>query len=89
MTESNSAGVPGAGDRAQRSSSSPGGVAIDNGRAELVLVDSTFDQRIRSRPGDRLDRLFEEQCDWLYASGRGGQLAVDAGEVVLTYDELD
>ncbi|MCU1652181.1 MAG: non-ribosomal peptide synthetase domain protein [Pseudonocardia sp.] len=89
MTESNSAGLPGAGDRAQRSSSSPGGVAIDNGRAELVLVDSTFDQRIRSRPGDRLDRLFEEQCDWLYASGRSGQLAVDAGEVVLTYDELD
>ncbi|WP_405143720.1 amino acid adenylation domain-containing protein [Sphaerisporangium sp. NBC_01403] len=39
--------------------------------------------------GKRLEALFEEQCDRLRAAGRGDRRAVDAGDVVLTYDELD
>ena len=39
--------------------------------------------------GERLDRLFEDRCDRLREEGRDGQVAVDAGEVVLTYAQLD
>ena len=54
----------------------------------LVLV-SSGDQRIRWRPGGRLDRLFESQCDKFAAQGGAGQLAVDSGYASLTYQELD
>jgi len=47
------------------------------------------DQSIRWAPGERLDQLFEEQCDRLREAGQGDHLAVDAGEFTLTYDELD
>ncbi|SNR96206.1 non-ribosomal peptide synthetase terminal domain of unknown function [Blastococcus mobilis] len=36
-----------------------------------------------------MQHLFEARCDELRNDGRSGQLAVDAGDVVLTYDELD
>ncbi|MEV6983052.1 Pls/PosA family non-ribosomal peptide synthetase [Sphaerisporangium sp. NPDC051017] len=39
--------------------------------------------------GGRLGVLFEEQCDRLRATGHADAAAVDAGGVVLTYDELD
>jgi non-ribosomal peptide synthetase component F len=44
---------------------------------------------IRWRPGERLDVLFEERCDRLRNDGKAGHLAVDAGDVVLTYGQLD
>ncbi|WP_081746892.1 Pls/PosA family non-ribosomal peptide synthetase [Arthrobacter sp. H5] len=50
---------------------------------------SVPDQTIRWQPGERLNTLFEDCCDQLKAEGRGSQLAVDAGSVVLTYDQLD
>lgn len=47
------------------------------------------DDGIRWHPGERLDTLFEEVCDGLRAAGHGGRLAVDAGALTLTYDQLD
>jgi non-ribosomal peptide synthetase-like protein len=66
--------------------------ASGSGAAPTVQVQvlaTTADQRIRWRPGDRLDQLFEAQCDRLRDAGQGSRLAVDAGDTVLTYDELD
>ena len=57
--------------------------------AELVLVDPGHDPRPRWRPGDRLDRLFEQQCDRLAANGGLGRAAVDDGQDLITYDQLD
>ena len=57
--------------------------------SELVLVDRHEPQGWRVRRDERLDRLFEECCDWVRMYGRPGQLAVDSDELSLTYDELD
>ncbi|HVL85115.1 MAG TPA: AMP-binding protein, partial [Pseudonocardia sp.] len=57
--------------------------------SELVLVDRHEAQGWRVRQDERLDRLFEERCDWVRSYGRLGQLAVDSDELSLTYDELD
>ena len=57
--------------------------------SELVLVDQHEAQGWRVRQDERLDRLFEERCDWVRTYGRAGQLAVDAGDVTYTYDEID
>jgi amino acid adenylation domain-containing protein len=53
----------------------------------LISVDA--DQSVRWSPGERLDRLFEDRCDRLRDEGLAGQIAVDAGDVVLTYSGLD
>ncbi|WP_170309030.1 Pls/PosA family non-ribosomal peptide synthetase [Pseudonocardia hierapolitana] len=57
--------------------------------SELVLVDRYEAQGWRVRNDERLDRLFEERCDWVRTYGRAGQLAVDSAEQSLTYDQLD
>jgi non-ribosomal peptide synthetase-like protein len=44
---------------------------------------------MRWQPGQRLEHLFEYQCDRLVQEGSPSQLAVDAGAVTLTYPELD
>ena len=54
-----------------------------------VLVDHYEAQGWRVRQDARLDRVFEDRCDWVRTYGRAGQLAVDAGDTTLTYDELD
>jgi amino acid adenylation domain-containing protein len=66
------------------------------GRADLALsstngavIHAAAEQEIRWRSGERLEHLFESRCDWLRHQGRGGHLAVDAGESVLSYDQLD
>ena len=41
------------------------------------------------QPGQRLEHLFEYQCDRLVREGCPSQLAVDAGAVTMTYPELD
>ena len=64
----------------------PEGHELDDGQ---VLVASGENQGARWLPGERLDQLFEEQCDRLRESGRGSHLAVDSGELTLTYDQLD
>jgi non-ribosomal peptide synthetase-like protein len=53
--------------------------------AERVLVCEGYDHTIRWRPGTRLDDLFEERCDQL----RDGHVAVDEGDEVLTYQQLE
>ncbi|GHJ49658.1 peptide synthetase [Catellatospora sp. TT07R-123] len=63
---------------------------LDPGGADgLVVTCPGFSHEPRWRPGERLSDLFEQQCDRLRRYGRGDQLAVDAGDVRLTYDELD
>src|SRR4051812_49382613 len=57
--------------------------------ADHILSCVGYDHAIRWWEGERLEHLFEDRCDRLRESGLGDQPAVDAGEVVLTYDELD
>ena len=59
---------------------------VDGG---LILVSSLPEGSVRSRPGERMDQLFEERCDRLRAEGQSGHLAVDTGGTALTYGELD
>ncbi|MFD3445180.1 Pls/PosA family non-ribosomal peptide synthetase [Microbacteriaceae bacterium 4G12] len=54
-----------------------------------TLISAEADQAVRWSPGERLDQLFEDRCDRLREQGLGGQVAVDAGEIVLTYAQLD
>ncbi|MCU1533515.1 MAG: peptide synthetase, partial [Arthrobacter sp.] len=54
-----------------------------------VLTSAAPDQAARWRKGERLERLFEDRCDRLREEGLGGQVAVDAGDLVLSYRELD
>jgi hypothetical protein len=54
-----------------------------------VLASAAPDLTVRWREGERLDQLFEDQCDRLLEQGRGGHLAVDADGIVLTYSDLD
>lgn len=55
----------------------------------MVLASSREHKGIRWEPGERLEQLFEGVCDQLRESGRQGHVAVDTGDDVLTYDELD
>lgn len=54
-----------------------------------TLIAAGADHAVRWQPGERLDQLFEDRCDSLQEQGLGGQVAVDAGDVVLTYAQLD
>ncbi len=54
-----------------------------------VLVASDYAQGSRARRGERLDHVFEERCDWMSTYGRADHLAVDAGDVRLTFGQLD
>ncbi|WP_323960208.1 amino acid adenylation domain-containing protein [Arthrobacter sp. JZ12] len=54
-----------------------------------VLTAEGMDHAVRWRVGERLHHLFEARCDSLRSQGRRGQLAVDAGDTALSYDELD
>jgi non-ribosomal peptide synthetase-like protein len=54
-----------------------------------VLTSAGYDDSIRWRPGDRLERLFERRCDWMRQGGRGRHLAVDAVDGTLSYAGLD
>ncbi|WP_459385164.1 Pls/PosA family non-ribosomal peptide synthetase [Arthrobacter humicola] len=62
---------------------------IGGSEGGTVLTSAAPDQAARWQRGERLDRLFEDSCDRLREQGRGDQVAVDAGDVVLTYTELD
>ncbi len=54
-----------------------------------VVTGDSDDDSIRWRPGERLEHLFEERCDWLRRQGQAGHLAVDAAGGSLSYTELD
>ncbi|WP_354170045.1 Pls/PosA family non-ribosomal peptide synthetase [Arthrobacter sp. UYEF36] len=67
-----------------------GKIFTDGGAVEgTVLTSATTDQAARWQQGERLDQLFEDRCDRLRDEGLGAQIAVDAGDVVLSYLELD
>ncbi|WP_214365403.1 Pls/PosA family non-ribosomal peptide synthetase [Pseudonocardia sp. H11422] len=67
----------------------PRGPAGTSSLSDLVLVCPGYPGHVRWRAGERLDRLFEDRCDRLWADGRGDTLAVDADGGALTYDQLD
>src|SRR3984957_9663747 len=73
-------GVSGEEDHRPRSRSWLGG---------CVVTGDSDDDSIRWRPGERLEHLFEERCDWLRHQGQAGHLAVDAAGGSLSYTELD
>src|ERR1700733_6263641 len=54
-----------------------------------VLTCDGYDDSIRWRPGERLEHLFEERCDWLRRQEQAGHLAVDAAGGSLAYAGLD
>jgi non-ribosomal peptide synthetase-like protein len=54
-----------------------------------VLTCDGYDDSIRWRPGERLEHLFEQRCDWLRRQDQAGHLAVDAPGGSLSYPELD
>jgi diaminobutyrate--2-oxoglutarate aminotransferase len=54
-----------------------------------VLTCDGYDDSVRWRPGERLEGLFEERCDWLRRQGQAAHLAVDAPGGSLSYTELD
>src|SRR5579864_7908927 len=54
-----------------------------------VLTSDGNDEGVRWRPGERLEHLFEERCDWLRRQGQAGHLAVDVAGGSLSYPELD
>ncbi|SFT64609.1 Pls/PosA family non-ribosomal peptide synthetase [Arthrobacter sp. ov118] len=67
-----------------------GKLSVNAGSAgATILTSAAADHTARWRRGERLDQLFEDRCDRLREDGSGSQLAVDAGDIVLTYAELD
>ncbi|MGY1772521.1 Pls/PosA family non-ribosomal peptide synthetase [Blastococcus sp. SYSU D00813] len=54
-----------------------------------VLVGDLGPAGVRWAPRQRLEQVFEQRCDALAAAGRAGALAVDTGELTLTYGELE
>ena len=54
-----------------------------------LLVGAGYSPGPRTRPGERLHHVFEERVDWMRSSAEPTHLAVDAGEVTLTFAELD
>ena len=73
-----------------RRNHSPGPSASRHGPEPApALAAAKLSQSIHWSPGERLDELFEDRCDRLRASGKAGQIAVDTGDQILTYDELD
>ncbi|MGH3934118.1 MAG: AMP-binding protein, partial [Pseudonocardiaceae bacterium] len=63
--------------------------AMSSPAASSILVGADFAQGSRWRQGERLDHVFEQRCDWIQTYGRAEALAVDAGDVTLTFDQLD
>jgi non-ribosomal peptide synthetase-like protein len=67
-----------------------GKMSVNAGSAgATILTSAAADHTARWRQGERLDQLFEDRCDRLREDGSGNQLAVDAGDIVLTYAQLD
>jgi non-ribosomal peptide synthetase-like protein len=54
-----------------------------------VLTCKHYSQEIRYRPGESLDKLFEQRCDLFISEERSDHHAVTTNEVTLSYTELD
>ncbi|MEN3269802.1 AMP-binding protein, partial [Pseudonocardia sp.] len=55
---------------------------------DTVLVATAY-QGARTRSGERLNHVFEERVDGMRSAGHLDHLAVDAGDVTLTFAELE
>ncbi|AXJ11304.1 Pls/PosA family non-ribosomal peptide synthetase [Arthrobacter sp. PM3] len=67
-----------------------GKMSMDGGPGgATVLTSAAPDQAARWQRGERLEQLFEDRCDRLREQGLADQVAVDAGDIVLTYAQLD
>ena len=60
-----------------------------NADGPAVLVATGYPQGPRTRPGERLDQVFEERVDWMRSYAHPNHLAVDTGDIHLTFPELD
>ena len=54
-----------------------------------VVTAAGYQDAVRWRDGDRLEHVYEARCDWLRQHGQPDHLAADAGDITLTYGELD
>ena len=54
-----------------------------------VLAAAGYEDGVRWRESERLEHVFEARCDELREQGQGDRLAVDAGDMTLTYADLD
>ena len=54
-----------------------------------VLIDGAYSQAPRTRDGERLHDVFEERVDWMSCYAHPNHLAVDAGDIAMTFAELD
>ena len=54
-----------------------------------VLTCAGYGDTVRWREGERLEQVFESRCDQLRQEGQADHLAVDAGDVTLTYADVD
>src|SRR5918998_3422017 len=63
--------------------------AVSSPAVSSVLVGEDSARGSRWRRGERLDHVFEERCDWTQVDGRANQFAVDTGDGVVTFDQLD
>ena len=69
-------------------------VRLPDERDARVLVDGEHSQHLRWRPGERLEHLFEQQCERLHCERATDRLCVDtrgpdASGIALTYGEVD
>jgi non-ribosomal peptide synthetase-like protein len=55
----------------------------------LVLTCAGYGDAVRWQDGERLEQVFEGRCDELRRRAQADHLAVDAGDVTLTYAELE
>jgi non-ribosomal peptide synthetase-like protein len=67
----------------------PAAAAIGQVGADELVLTAPGDQAIRWRPDDRLELLFERRCADLAAAGLDTHPAVDTGDEVLSYADLD
>ena len=44
----------------------------DPAALDEVLVCPGYEHAVRWRPGERLEQLFEQRCDWMQNAGRAG-----------------
>jgi len=54
-----------------------------------ILIDGAYSQAPRTRDGERLHDVFEERVDWMSSYAHPAHLAVDAGDIAMTFAELD
>ncbi|MBN9738109.1 MULTISPECIES: Pls/PosA family non-ribosomal peptide synthetase [unclassified Pseudonocardia] len=65
------------------------GTEAESPASERILIDQDGPQAVHTCLAERLEGLFEAQCDWLVQFGCADRLAVDTADGALSYLELD